>query len=87
MKLGLISAKEAATSDMRSLLTRSVGRDPVVQVDFHTQPVYGGDLLIQCSDGLHHCVTEEEIAEIATHAPPDEACRQLVALAETRDRR
>ncbi|MGD0898830.1 MAG: protein kinase [Thermoguttaceae bacterium] len=84
LKLGLISAKEAATSDMRSLLTRSVGRDPVVQVDFHTQPVYGGDLFIQCSDGLHHCVTEEEIAEIVTHARPDEACRQLVALAEKR---
>ena len=43
-----------------------------------------GDCLVQCSDGLHHCVTEEEIAEIVTHAPPAEACRRLVALAEKR---
>jgi serine/threonine protein phosphatase PrpC len=84
LKLGLISAKEAATSDMRSLLTRSVGRDPVVQVDFHTQRVNHGDLLVLCSDGLHHCVSEEEIAEVVSHVPPDEACRQLVALAEKR---
>ena len=32
-KLGLISAQEAAHSEMRSMLMRSIGRDPTVQVD------------------------------------------------------
>ncbi|MGA2069534.1 MAG: protein kinase [Thermoguttaceae bacterium] len=84
LKLGLISAKDAAASSMRNLLVRSVGRDPVIQVDLFSQRVGHGDLLVQCSDGLHQHVAEEEIAEIVTHVPPDEACRQLVALAEKR---
>ena len=66
------------------MLTRSVGREPTVQVDYYTAQVNRGDCLVQCSDGLHHCVTEEEICEIVTHAPPEEACRQLVELAEKR---
>jgi serine/threonine-protein kinase len=55
-----------------------------VQVDLYTVQVNRGDLLIQCCDGLHQCVTEEEICEIATHAAPADACRDLVALAEKR---
>jgi serine/threonine-protein kinase len=84
LKLGLISAKDAATSSMRNLLTRSMGRDPVVQVDLVSQRVGQGDIVVQCSDGLHQYVAEEEIAQIVTNVPPEEACRQLVALAEKR---
>ena len=84
LKLGLISAQEAATSDMRCLLTRSVGKEPMIQVDFYTHRVGHGDFLVQCCDGVHHCVSEEEIAEIVIRESPDEACRQLVALAEKR---
>lgn len=84
LKLGLISAQEAAASDMRCLLTRSIGKEPTIQVDLYTVRVNQGDFLVQCSDGLHHCVAEGEIAEIVTHAPPDEACRQLIALASKR---
>ncbi len=83
-KMGLLSEEEAATSAMRSLLTRSIGRDPTIQVDVFTVQVNRGDRLVQCSDGLHQCVTEEEILEILTHAHPADACRELVALAERR---
>ena len=69
---------------MRCLLTRSIGNDPMSRSIYYTSRVNQGDFLVQCSDGLHQYVTEEEIAEIVTHAPPDEACRQLVALAEKR---
>jgi serine/threonine-protein kinase len=81
LKLGLISAQEAATSEMRSLLTRSVGKEPTIQVDFYTAHVNQGDYLVQCSDGLHQCVTAEEMGEIVSHATPEEACQQLVSLA------
>ena len=69
---------------MRSMLTRSVGREMTVQVDYHTLQVNSGDILVQCSDGLHFCVTEQEILEIATRKSPDEACRELLQLAERR---
>jgi serine/threonine-protein kinase len=79
-----LAEDDAANSQMSSMLTRSVGREPTVQVDFFTEQVGRGDYLVQCSDGLHRCVTDEEFYEIVTHASPQEACRQLVALAEKR---
>lgn len=84
IKLGLMSEQDAAGSRLRSMLTRSVGQEPTVQVDYYTVQVHPGDRLLQCTDGLHQCVTEEEICEIATHASPEDACRELVALAERR---
>lgn len=84
VKLGLLSEHEAAASELRSMLTRSIGKEPTIQVDFHTLQVNRGDQVVQCTDGLHQCVSEEEICEIVTRSPPDEACRELVALAVKR---
>jgi serine/threonine-protein kinase len=84
LRLGLISQQEAAASEMRCVLTRCLGKDPTIQVDYYSAQVHPGDYLVQCSDGLHNCVTAEELSEIVTHHPPDEACRELVALAEKR---
>ncbi len=84
LKLGLISVQEAAHSEMRSMLMRSIGREPTVQVDLYTARVNQGDYVVQCTDGVHQYATDDEIAEIVTHATPDEACKQLLALAEKR---
>ena len=83
-KLGLISAQEAARSEMGSVLMRTVGREPTVQVDLYTVRVKQGDYIVQCTDGVHQYMTEDEICEIVTHSPPQEACTQLLALAEKR---
>lgn len=84
LKLGLITEQEAMTSEFRNLLTRSLGKEPVVQVDLYTATVHPGDLLVQCSDGLHGYVAEHEILEIVSRHPPAEACQLLVELAENR---
>jgi serine/threonine-protein kinase len=85
LKLGLITEQEAMNSQFRNLLTRSVGKEPVVQVDFYTAAVHPGDLLVQCSDGLHGCVADHEILEVVSRHNPTEACRLLVELAEKRE--
>lgn len=84
VKLGLLSAQEAANSEMRSVLTRSIGKDPTVQVDSFSRTVNRGDFWLQCTDGLYTCVTDEELLEIVTHNTPADACRQLIELAERR---
>ena len=33
---------------------------------------------------MHNCIAPEEFSEIVTHASPEDACRELVALAEKR---
>jgi serine/threonine-protein kinase len=84
LKLGLLSQEEAMVSQLRSLLTRSVGHDLTIHVDYFDVKVNRGDYLVQCTDGLYSHVTEREILEITTSGTPAEACRRLVALAEER---
>lgn len=83
-KFGLISEQDAKTSEHRSILTRSVGQDPVIRVDVEEATVFKGDRVVLCSDGLYAHVADSEIADIVSRFSPAQACRQLVALAEQR---
>ncbi len=83
-KLGLISERDALASEQRSILTRSVGQDPMIRVDCDEAIVTKGDFIVLCCDGLYTCVVDSEIADIVCRVPPDEAAKQLVALAEKR---
>jgi len=83
-KFGLISEQDAKTSEHRSILTRSVGQDPVIRVDVEATTVFKGDRIVLCSDGLYAHVADSEIADIISRLSPAQACRQLVALAEQR---
>lgn len=83
-KFGLISEQEAKTSEHRSILTRSVGNEPVVRVDVESATVFKGDKVVLCSDGLYTVIADSEIADIVSRLSPAQACRQLVALAEQR---
>ena len=84
VKLGLVSERDAMTSRLRSVLTRSVGHDHVVRVTYGSQSLAQGDLIIQCTDGLYASVIDDEIREIASHHAPPDACERLIALAERR---
>jgi len=74
----------AMTSPMRSVLTRSVGHEPIARFDVGEEELRKGDIVVQCSDGLYAFVVDQEIGDMASHFPPAEACRQLIALAEKR---
>jgi serine/threonine-protein kinase len=84
MKMSLISKEEAMSSDMRSMLTRSIGQNPTVQVDYDRAILRDHDTIIQCSDGLHACLTDHELRDTVNRLPPVEACDQLVRLAQKR---
>jgi serine/threonine-protein kinase len=83
-KMNLISEAEAKTSDLRTVLTRSVGQNPTVQVDYSRAILRNHDSVVQCSDGLHACVTEHELRDTVNRLPPEAACDHLVRLAEKR---
>ena len=84
VKLGLMLERQAMASPKRSELTRSVGSEPFCQPDFATQLLHHGDFVLQCTDGLHACVLDEEMREIICRAHPYDACKELLALAEKR---
>jgi serine/threonine protein phosphatase PrpC len=84
VKLGLLLERQAMASPQRSELTRSLGSEPFCQADFATQLLHHGDFVLQCTDGLHACVLDEEMREIVARSHPYDACKELVALAEKR---
>ncbi len=84
VKLGLMLERHAMASPKRSELTRSIGSEPFCVPDFATQLLHHGDFVLQCTDGLHACVLDEEMREIVARSHPYDACKELVALAEKR---
>jgi serine/threonine protein phosphatase PrpC len=84
LKLGLISKEDAMLSDLRSVLTRTLGQNPIVQVDFAKSPLINRDCIVLCSDGLHGSFMEHEIADVVTRLPPKDACDYFIKTAENR---
>src|SRR5438552_6563907 len=83
-KLGLISQEDAMSSELRSVLTRSLGQNPIVQVDFAKSALQNRDCLILCSDGLHTLFMEHELADVVTRMTPADACTYFMHAAENR---
>jgi serine/threonine-protein kinase len=84
VKLGLVKERDAMSSPMRSMITRSVGQDLTCNCDVFTQTLEKGDVLVQCTDGLYGVVLDDEICDIASHLAPREAVLQLIAQAGKR---
>jgi protein phosphatase len=78
-KLGILSASEAAQSESRHVLTRSLGPELFVSSDTTTVTLRGGDQLVLCSDGLYASLENEDIARIVSRKKtPDELAADLV---------
>jgi protein phosphatase len=86
VRLGILSAKDAAESERRHLLSRSLGGEMVVGVEISEHQVYAGDVLVLCSDGLHGAVEGLDLsAALAEASDLDRVAASLVALAKQRD--
>jgi len=81
LKMGLITEEEAMKSELRHIITRSLGQDMTIGPDRNTVVVGKGDFVVLCSDGLHGCVLKEEICRTVESMPPADACFALVAMA------
>jgi PPM family protein phosphatase len=81
---GVITPEQARSLYYRNVITRALGYQPEVAVDLFRWPLQPGDVVVLCSDGLHGLVTDEEIAQIASSEPLDDAVERLVDLANER---
>ncbi|MFN9740976.1 MAG: PP2C family protein-serine/threonine phosphatase [Acidobacteriota bacterium] len=83
---GLLTEEEALTHPERHYLERALGLREEIRVDLRPLPLplLTADLLIACTDGLTSLVGDEEIYRIALSHPPDEACTNLINLANER---
>ena len=90
VRIGVMSAQEAAQSERRHVLSRSLGTDLFVNVDTSEHQILPGDVLLLCSDGLHGALPAAELASVLDHNVghnPDlhAAAQCLVELANQRD--
>jgi PPM family protein phosphatase len=80
VRSGKLSPEEADVHPQRSVITRTVGTDPDVDVDTISVDARAGDVFMLCSDGLTTMVADESIREIVdrNRANLDKAARALV---------
>jgi len=84
LKLRLMTELEARASHLRSMLTRSVGVEPIVRFDYKRVTAMQHDRFLQCTDGLYCFMNDGEISEGVDRLNLDEICPYLVNLAERR---
>jgi serine/threonine protein phosphatase PrpC len=79
VRRGILTANEAEQSNLQSVLLRALGTQPEVEVDIEQVPLFPGDVLLLCSDGLTRMVTEPEIAGTLQAEPdPQRAAEKLI---------
>jgi protein phosphatase len=85
VRLGLVTAQEAAEGETSHILSRSLGTELVANIDTNDHQVFAGDVLLLCSDGLHGSVDGSEMAAVCGHGQDlPGAAQKLVALANDR---
>jgi serine/threonine protein phosphatase PrpC len=84
VKLRLISEQEARASRLRTMLTRSLGVEPIVHSDFRRLKLLSHDRIVLCTDGLYCYMDDRELCEGVDRLDMDEICSYLVSLAERR---
>lgn len=85
VRMGLVSAQEAAQGQTSHILSRALGTELIANVDTDDHQIFAGDVLLLCSDGLHGPVEASEMAAICGHGHDlHVAAEKLVALANDR---
>ena len=83
VQYGLLSVEQARQHPRRHVLTRCLGRELIVGIDVLTLPAQPGDVVLQCSDGLHGYFRDDELSgELG--GSPEAACTTLIERARER---
>jgi protein phosphatase len=64
VQAGRIDRETARTLPDKNIITRAVGAEDDLTVDFFREDLTDGELLLLCSDGLTNMLTDEEIVRI-----------------------
>jgi PPM family protein phosphatase len=82
LREGKLTDQEAFEHPQRSIITRALGQEPIVEIDTWTYPLKPGDVVLLCSDGLTDMITEAEVQAILVKAADlDAAADNLIAAA------
>ena len=78
---GTITKEQAKYHPQRNLITRAVGTEKDINIDFNRVNLTPGDVILICSDGLCAYVDESKISEIIRTTDGDETVGKLIEAA------
>lgn len=82
VRAGLLSFEEAQMSPYRNILTRALGTQTRIEIDFEQFEMQSGDRYLLCSDGLWSHVDDGMLCFLLqSEEAPTEVCAQLVSQA------
>jgi protein phosphatase len=82
LRQGKLTPEEAVEHPQRSVITRALGPEGVVEVDTRSYSARDGDVYLLCSDGLTTMLAEERLAELlAAHETLREKGEALIGAA------
>ena len=71
VRLGEINAEEARNHPDKNSITRALGAEKTVDVDFFDLKLEPGNTILMCSDGLSNMVEDRKMEEIITNPDKD----------------
>ena len=71
VRLGEINAEEARNHPDKNIITRALGAEKTVDVDFFDLKLEPGNTILMCSDGLSNMVEYRKMEEIITNPDKD----------------
>ena len=81
VRQGQLTEEQALDHPQRSIITRALGPESVVEPDAQTVGARDGDLLLLCSDGLSTMISDEQIAKVLAHDEPLKATTHALVAA------
>ena len=79
VRMGGMDKTTARNHPDKNIITRAVGARDTVEVDFFSEELHPGDLVLMCSDGLTNMLEDEEIGRIVRETVPlEEKAQKLI---------
>lgn len=71
VRMGELNAEEARNHPDKNIITRALGAERTVDVDFFDLKLEPGNVVLMCSDGLSNMVEDDRIGEIISDTDRD----------------
>ena len=82
VRVGILTPEEAIDHPRKNIVTRSLGNELAVKIDFFTEPLQPDDQVLLCTDGLSNVVSKSDMVDtLKQEITSPEAAEQLVTLA------
>lgn len=77
---GFLTPEDAEGHPDSNVITRAIGASAEVCLDINVFSVQQGDIFLLCSDGLYNMLSKEDISQVLSSQPLDEAVNTLIQM-------